>query len=134
MEDEIFGPVMPILQMDSIDKAIEFINEREKPLALYVFSNDHRITEKVVDETSSGGVCINDTIFHVAVPTLPFGGVGQSGTGRYHGKFGFQTFSHIKSCLHKNQMLECVHSVRYPPYDSEWMPLKVLEWAIKPGV
>lgn len=134
MSDEIFGPVLPIMQLGSAQEAIEFINGREKPLALYVFSNNHATTEDITNNTSSGGVCINDCVCHAAVPNLPFGGVGNSGMGRYHGKASFDTFSNIKSYLYKNQYLESVNALRYPPYDPEWSTLKVAEWAIKPTV
>ena len=86
MKEEIFGPILPIVNVSSAQEAIDFINEREKPLTLYVFSEDTKVQNKFMNETSSGGLTINETIFQLAVDTLPFGGVGNSGMGQYHGK------------------------------------------------
>jgi len=134
MGEEIFGPLLPIVTVDSIDEAIEFVNEREKALALYVFSNDYKTTEKVANSTSSGGMCVNDALVHASVPSLPFGGVGESGMGAYHGQKNFDTFTHHKSYMWKNQQLEGANSIRYPPYDENWSVLKWLEWLITPTV
>ena len=114
MQEEIFGPLLPMLAVDDIDTAIDFVNERDKPLALYVFAEDERVVNRVVNETSSGGVCVNATVFHLAVPGLPFGGVGESGMGAYHGRAGFETFSHRKSVLTKPTKID--PSIAYPPY------------------
>src|SRR5581483_8008204 len=114
MQEEIFGPILPVLTVRSVDEAIDFVNDRDKPLALYLFSDSGDAQRKVLASTSSGGACINATMYHVAVPSLPFGGVGPSGTGAYHGKKSFDTFSHEKSVLHKG-----VHpdpALAYPPY------------------
>jgi aldehyde dehydrogenase (NAD+) len=116
MQEEIFGPILPVLAIDDVDAAIRFVNERDKPLALYVFSCDERSIEKVVGQTSSGGVCINETLIHCAVPELPFGGVGASGMGSYHGRWGFDTFTHVKPVLEKPPKPD--PSVMYPPYKS----------------
>ncbi|XP_071482733.1 LOW QUALITY PROTEIN: aldehyde dehydrogenase, dimeric NADP-preferring-like [Diadema antillarum] len=99
MQEEIFGPILPIFNRDSVDEAIKFINQRDKPLALYAFSNDTRVLDRLRDETSSGAFCGNECFVYGGVETLPFGGVGGSGTGCYHGKFTFDTFSHRKACL-----------------------------------
>ncbi len=96
MKDEIFGPLLPIIPYDTLDDAILHVNERPRPLALYLFSEDNRIQEKVLEKTTSGGVTINDTLMHCAVEALPFGGVGPSGMGAYHGEESFRTFSHEK--------------------------------------
>lgn len=101
MEDEIFGPILPIISYRNIDEAIVEIVKRPKPLALYLFTSDTRVQDKVLREVSFGGGCINDTITHVANPRLPFGGVGHSGVGSYHGQYSFETFSHLKSVLKK---------------------------------
>jgi aldehyde dehydrogenase (NAD+) len=101
MEDEIFGPILPILTYGNLDEAISSINKLSKPLALYLFTSDKRVEEKVLSEISSGGVSINDTVTHLANPELPFGGVGSSGMGAYHGHYSFTTFSHEKSILKK---------------------------------
>ena len=90
MKEEIFGPLLPIVNVSSVQEAIDFINEREKPLSLYVFSEDVNVQNKFMDETSSGGLTINETIFQLTVDTLPFGGVGNSGMGAYHGKVCFE--------------------------------------------
>ncbi|XP_072209695.1 aldehyde dehydrogenase family 3 member A2 isoform X1 [Excalfactoria chinensis] len=124
MEEEIFGPVLPIVSVKNVDEAIEFINRREKPLALYVFSNDKKLIKRVISETSSGGVTGNDVIMHFFLSTLPFGGVGNSGMGAYHGKHSFDTFSHHRSCLIKDLKMEGTNAVRYPPSSQ-----KKLGWA-----
>ncbi len=114
MTEEIFGPILPVLTVESIDEAIVFVNEREKPLALYVFSEDAAVGEAVLSRTSSGGACVNAAILHIANPNLPFGGVGPSGMGAYHGKASFDTFSHKKSVLVKGTWLDI--KAMYPPY------------------
>lgn len=118
MTEEIFGPILPILTVKSIAEATEFINRREKPLALYIFSRDKRVVQTVIDSTYSGGVTVNDCILHLTLHSLPFGGVGASGMGSYHGHFSFKTFSHDKPVLHRHQRGEGILWMRYPPYDS----------------
>jgi len=117
MESEIFGPILPVLTVKSVNEAVDFVNEREKPLAVYVFSGNNKHIQDVLKNTSSGGVTINDVIFHLALDTLPFGGVGNSGMGRYHGKYSFDTFTHEKSVLHRGSFGEMLLWMRYPPYD-----------------
>ena len=114
MQEEIFGPILPVLTYDNLDSAIAQINARPKPLALYIFSKDPIKQDKVLSETSSGGVCINDTVMHYTLSGLPFGGVGDSGIGSYHGKTSFDTFSHQKSVLKKGLWLDL--GWRYAPY------------------
>jgi aldehyde dehydrogenase (NAD+) len=114
MQDEIFGPILPVLEYEELEEAIALINARPKPLALYFFSNNARKQEQMLQATSSGGVCINDTVMHIAVSSLPFGGVGESGMGSYHGKASFDTFSHYKSVLKKGMWLDLAW--RYAPY------------------
>ncbi len=114
MREEIFGPVLPILKVKDVSEAIRFVNGRDKPLALYVFSNDEKVADEVLERTSSGGACVNGTILHLANPELPFGGVGPSGMGAYHGSHSFQTFSHRKSVLRRN--LKRDPKFLYPPY------------------
>lgn len=99
MQEEIFGPILPIINVENVDDAISFINAREKPLALYVFSDNKVIVKNVLSKTSSGGACVNDCAKHLSVQDLPFGGVGNSGMGQYGGKYSFDTFSHMKSVL-----------------------------------
>ncbi|XP_045680356.1 aldehyde dehydrogenase, dimeric NADP-preferring [Phyllostomus hastatus] len=115
MQEEIFGPIMPIVCVRSLEEAIQFINQREKPLALYVFSQNDRVIKKMIAETSSGGVTANDVILHISVHSLPFGGVGNSGMGAYHGKHSFVTFSHRRSCLVRSLGKEDAFRGRYPP-------------------
>lgn len=115
MQEEIFGPILPIVTVTSLNEAIDFVNSRPKPLALYVFSNNEAATEKVLAETSSGGVAVDDVVLHLANPNLPFGGIGPSGMGNYHGKYSFLAFSHEKAVLRQNKFL-AVAQVAYPPY------------------
>jgi len=117
MKEEIFGPILPVLEYDDLGDAIAQINARPKPLALYIFSKDKAKQERVLRETSSGGVCINDTVMQVAMTSLPFGGVGDSGIGSYHGKASFDTFSHYKSVLQKSFLLDL--KWRYAPYQGK---------------
>ncbi len=114
MTEEIFGPVLPVLPVASVDAAIEFVNSRPKPLALYLFTGSGDIKRRVLESTSSGGVVINHLTMHCLVPQLPFGGVGNSGMGAYHGEWGFQTFSHRKAVLSKPARPD--PSLLYPPY------------------
>ncbi|HDS3873372.1 TPA: aldehyde dehydrogenase, partial [Staphylococcus aureus] len=114
MQEEIFGPILPILTYQSLDEAIAFIHQRPKPLSLYLFSEDENATQRVINELSFGGGAINDTLMHLANPKLPFGGVGASGMGRYHGKYSFDTFTHEKSYIFKSTRLES--GVHLPPY------------------
>lgn len=97
MRDEIFGPVLPVLPYDSLDEAIDFVVARDRPLALYVFDTDRRRVRDLLDRTASGGVTVNDCMFHLGQEDLPFGGIGPSGIGRYHGPEGFKTFSHARA-------------------------------------
>jgi len=114
MDDEIFGPILPVLAVGDVDEAIRFVNDRDKPLALYAFSSNDDTLEHVVANTSAGGVTLNHAVLHLAVPDLPFGGVGESGMGSYHGKAGFDTFSHSKAVLDKPTRPD--PSLMYPPY------------------
>jgi len=99
MKNEIFGPILPIIGYENLDEAIEFINKKDRPLALYLMSFNKKIQKKVLEQTHSGGVCINDTLMHVSADDAPFGGIGPSGMGQYHGKEGFLTFSKAKTVL-----------------------------------
>jgi acyl-CoA reductase-like NAD-dependent aldehyde dehydrogenase len=113
MQEEIFGPILPVIAYDRLEEAIDLVNSRPKPLALYLFSPDRALQERVLRETSSGGVCINSTLLHESTPTLPFGGVGDSGMGAYHGKASFDTFTHYKSVLRQRLPLD---DLLRPPY------------------
>ncbi|MBN2250617.1 MAG: aldehyde dehydrogenase [Candidatus Altiarchaeota archaeon] len=113
MQEEIFGPLLPVAEYADIDEALRYVNSRPKPLAVYVFSDNKRLQEKIIENTSSGGVCINDTIIHIASPNLPFGGVGESGFGRYRGRHGFEAFSYKRSVFRNTTLFDVP---RYPPY------------------
>ena len=117
MGEEIFGPIMPILSFDSFDKLIEDLKQKEKPLALYLFSSDKTHMNRVTRELSYGGGCINDVVIHLATSEMGFGGVGESGMGSYHGKDGFEAFSHMKSIVDKKTWLDL--PMRYQPYQSD---------------
>ena len=123
MRDEIFGPILPIVTVSNTDGVIDVINEGEKPLAAYIFSKDSSLTERVLKETSSGGACVNDCLLHfgcerckrifvnfrfISGDSMPFGGVGNSGMGAYHAKWGFDTFTHRKAVLKRAQNMEAL--------------------------
>eukprot|EP00457_Paulinella_chromatophora_P007059 gb/GEZN01007079.1/.p1 GENE.gb/GEZN01007079.1/~~gb/GEZN01007079.1/.p1 ORF type:complete len:493 (+),score=70.22 gb/GEZN01007079.1/:62-1540(+) len=127
MQDEIFGPILPILTVDSLQDAVSFLKNKEKPLALYIFSNSYANQKSVIDATYSGGVCINDCVMQFSNSNLPFGGVGASGMGAIHGIRSFQTFSHEKPVLTRYTFLD--PSMRYPPYNSK--TLDIVAQAIK---
>ncbi|KAL5993158.1 Aldehyde dehydrogenase 3 member H1 [Asimina triloba] len=114
MNEEIFGPLLPIITVDKVEDSIGIINSRSKPLAAYLFTKNKQLEKEFVHSVSAGGMLINDICIHLAVHTLPFGGVGESGMGSYHGKFSFDTFSHKKAVLHRTFGGEV--SARYPPY------------------
>jgi aldehyde dehydrogenase (NAD+) len=115
MTDEIFGPILPVMTVQSLDDAISFVNSRPKPLAAYLFTKSKSIRERVVKEVPAGGMVINHLLFHFATNKLPFGGVGPSGMGAYHGKFGFEEFSHRKTVMTKPTRPD-VGAFIYPPY------------------
>lgn len=114
MGEEIFGPVMPVLTFSTTDEVIQVVNDHQHPLALYCFASDKAFIDRVLSETSFGGGCVNDTIIHLATSNMGFGGVGESGMGSYHGKTGFDTFSHHKSIVDKKTWLDL--PMRYQPY------------------
>lgn len=116
MKEEIFGPILLVLPVDDIDEAIEFINEREKPLALYYYGNNKSNFNRIKQETSSGNVSMYESVFHYAIADLSFGGVGNSGMGSYFGEEGFRSFSHMKSVLEKSSLNFYPLNVRYPPH------------------
>jgi aldehyde dehydrogenase (NAD+) len=129
MQEEIFGPVLPVLPVDSLDEAITFINSRPHPLALYIFSSNVEHQNYILSRTSSGSVCINDSVLQVAVPTLPFGGVGDSGMGSYNGKYTFDLFSHARSILYRPTWVD--PDIRYPPYTPQKLRILSLLGRIK---
>jgi len=117
MQEEIFGPLLPLIEYEKLDDAINDIRRRPKPLALYLFSSDKSVWRRIEKTVSFGGGCINDCLLHVSSPYLPFGGVGDSGMGHYHGKASFNTFSHYKSIVNKSTKMD--FDVRYRPYDGK---------------
>jgi aldehyde dehydrogenase (NAD+) len=114
MSEEIFGPVLPVISYRTLDEALAQINARPKPLALYAFSRKEETVEKILEGTSAGGTLVNDAILHLANPNLPFGGVGESGVGSYHGVFGFKTFSHERAVM--RQTRSSLAPLLAPPY------------------
>ncbi|XP_043277866.1 aldehyde dehydrogenase, dimeric NADP-preferring isoform X2 [Venturia canescens] len=136
MKEEIFGPILPIVNVSSAYEAINFINEREKPLALYLFGKDMETIKQITENTSSGGVLVNDSMLHASVDALPFGGVGSSGMGAYHGKESYDTFVHRKGCLVKdfNPIGEKLASCRYPPYSDRKLSILKLLLAKRPDI
>ncbi|XP_071755877.2 aldehyde dehydrogenase family 3 member B1 isoform X1 [Centroberyx gerrardi] len=127
MQHEVFGPVLPILTINNVDEAIAFINKQEKPLCVYAYSSNSKVISRLMSETSSGSFCSNDSILQSLMVVLPFGGVGASGMGSYHGRCSFDTFSHRKSCLLRGTRFECVTYLRYPPYEDR--NLSLMTWA-----
>jgi aldehyde dehydrogenase (NAD+) len=114
MADEIFGPVLPILTVESTAAAVDFVNSRPKPLALYVFTDNRRLGRAIIDRAPSGGAVINHVMMHCLVPQLPFGGVGASGMGAYHGRWGFETLSHRRAVLARRSRPD--PTLIYPPH------------------
>lgn len=118
MQDEIFGPILPIITFENIDDVVNILSNKQKPLALYIFSTNSKNIKKITSRCSFGGGCINDTIIHLATSEMGFGGVGESGMGRYHGKCGFDAFSHTKSIVNKKNWLDL--PIRYQPYKNKF--------------
>ncbi|XP_059498786.1 aldehyde dehydrogenase family 3 member B1 [Stegostoma tigrinum] len=127
MQQEVFGPILPIININSMEEAIAFINRHQKPLALYVYASNTKVVNEVLEKTSSGGFCSNENMVQMTLNTLPFGGIGYSGIGMYHGKFSFDTFSHKRACLLKSPGMERFNATRYPPYNEQ--KLNWLLWA-----
>jgi coniferyl-aldehyde dehydrogenase len=127
-QQEIFGPVLPIMPYDDIEQALAFIRQRPRPLALYLFSHDKSLQQRVLQETHAGGVCLNETLLHVGQDDLPFGGIGPSGMGHYHGKEGFYTFSHAKAVHQKGRLNSTLPA--YPQYRSKLLD-PLIRWLLK---
>ena len=123
MGEEIFGPVLPVLTFESMGDVIKTVNSHDKPLALYIFARDKRVIREVTSRCAYGGGCVNDVVIHLATSSMPFGGMGESGMGSYHGKTGFDTFTHYKSIVDKKQWLDL--PMRYQPYR------KINDWLIR---
>lgn len=131
MKEEIFGPLLPLIPFKDFAQAVHFINQRPKPLALYLYSHSSLNIQSTLLETSSGGVCLNDSVVHLGNEYLPFGGVGESGQGRYHGFFGFQTFTHEKAVLKRSRGRRAL-SWTHPPYTLSKLKilLQLIRWRI----
>lgn len=125
MQEEIFGPILPVLIYKDLQEAINFVNRKQKPLALYVFSDSSVNQNKIIKETSAGGTCINDVLVHISNPNLPFGGVNNSGVGSCHGIFGFKTFSHERAVVFQSKL--GITKMIYPPYSPKMGLLKWLK-------
>jgi aldehyde dehydrogenase (NAD+) len=126
MQDEIFGPILPVIEFIDLETALNNIRDRPKPLALYYFSKNKRNQEKILKEVEFGGGCINDTMFQFGSPSIPVGGVGNSGIGKYHGKESFYAFSNSKGVVKKSTLIDI--PFRYPPYEGK---LKLLKFIFK---
>lgn len=127
MKEEIFGPILPILTIESLEEGISFIKSRPNPLAAYIFSKDESVLERYVLEVQSGGMCLNDSLVHLTNGNLPFGGIGESGMGSYHGKKSFDIFTHYKSVMKRGTFLDL--ALRYPPYFGSLSIIrKLLNW------
>jgi len=126
MQEEIFGPILPVITYNNIQEAIDFVNRKEKPLALYIFSGNKPNQNKILSETSAGGTCVNDVLVHIGNPNLPFGGVNNSGIGSCHGIFGFKTFSHERAVVFQSKL--GLTKIIYPPYAAK---MGLLRWLKK---
>ena len=115
MQEEIFGPILPVLEVADVQEMIDFVNARPSPLGLYVFSADPDVAEHILDSTVSGDAAVNDCTVQPIIHDLPFGGVGNSGMGKYHGEWGFRTYTNARGVLYHSTRLDL--GVRYPPYD-----------------
>ena len=125
MQEEVFGPILPVLEIDSVEKVIDWVNERPRPLGLYVFAGDEDVVEQILEATNSGDACVNDCAIHPLIPELPFGGVGNSGMGKYHGRWGFEAFTNARGVLYHSPKID--PGVKYPPYSEHRAERKVMK-------
>jgi aldehyde dehydrogenase (NAD+) len=123
MQEEVFGPILPVLEIESVEAVIKWVNDRPSPLGLYVFAEDHEVVERILHATSSGDAEVNDCAIHPLFPELPFGGVGNSGMGKYHGKWGFEAFTNARGVLYHSAKID--PGVRYPPYSQHTSERKI---------
>jgi aldehyde dehydrogenase (NAD+) len=123
MQEEVFGPILPVLEIDSVDAVIRWVNSRPSPLGLYVFTQEDEVAERILDATSSGDACVNECTIHPLIHELPFGGVGYSGMGNYHGRWGFEAFTNARGVLYHTTMLD--PDLRYPPYGENKFTRKI---------
>jgi acyl-CoA reductase-like NAD-dependent aldehyde dehydrogenase len=130
MQEEIFGPILPVIKVPDLEAAIAFVNERPKPLALCIFTESREEENEVLERTTSGGVDVNTVLLHSGTPGIPFGGVGASGMGTYHGRESFETFSHRKSVLRQGTWTELLSKAALPPYTKlKWKLAKLVTGA-----
>jgi len=125
MQEEIFGPILPVLTYKDLSETLDYIRSHDKPLALYIFSKRNRVIQSILDQTTSGGTCVNDVLIHLSNPYLPFGGIGSSGTGGSHGFFGFRAFSHERGVMYQNRWFD-IGKIVYPPYKGKGIIGKIL--------
>ena len=123
MQEEVFGPILPILEIGSVEAVIEWVNSRPRPLGLYIFAEDLDVAERILAATASGDAVVNDCTIHPLIPELPFGGVGNSGMGKYHGKWGFEAFTNARGVMHHGTRID--PAVRYPPYAKHTLERKL---------
>ena len=123
MQQEVFGPILPVLEVDSVEAVIQRVNGRPHPLGLYVFAEDIAVAERILDATESGDAVINDCTIQPLIPELPFGGVGNSGMGKYHGRWGFEEFTNARGVLYQSSSID--PGVRYPPYSRHAFERKI---------
>jgi aldehyde dehydrogenase (NAD+) len=123
MQEEIFGPILPVLEVDDVQQVISFVNARPSPLGLYVFAEDQRVAEQILNETTSGDAVVNDCTIHPLIPDFPFGGVGNSGMGKYHGEWGFRAYTNARGVLNHSTKMD--PDVRYPPYSRKKLPSEI---------
>jgi aldehyde dehydrogenase (NAD+) len=114
MQQAVFGPILPVLEIDSVAAVIDWVNNHPRPLGLSIFTEDDDVVDQILDGTESGDAVVNDCSLHPLVPELPFGGVGNSGMGKYHGRFGFEAFTNVRGVLYHSPRID--PGVRYPPY------------------
>jgi aldehyde dehydrogenase (NAD+) len=123
MQEEVFGPILPVLEIESVEAVIKWVNDRPSPLGLYVFAEDADVVERILDATSSGDAEVNDCAIHPIVPEFPFGGVGNSGMGKYHGRWGFEAFTNARGVFYHSANVD--PGVRYPPYSKHNFERKI---------
>jgi acyl-CoA reductase-like NAD-dependent aldehyde dehydrogenase len=125
MQEEVFGPILPVLEIDSVGAVVDWVNERPRPLGLYVFTEDEDVAERILESTSSGDACVDDCTVHPLVPELPFGGVGNSGMGKYHGRWGYEAFTNARGVLYHSARID--PGVKYPPYTEHTRERKIMD-------
>ena len=125
MQEEVFGPILPVLEIDSVESVVDWVNDHPRPLGLYVFAEDEDVAERILEATNSGDACVNDCSVHPLVPELPFGGVGNSGMGKYHGRWGFEVFTNARGVLYHSARID--PGVKYPPYSEHLRERKLTE-------